>query len=120
MIQGLFTERVTVSRVEGQGEYIKGRFQGERNCEFEIPCSVQPDTGEELLNPPEGQRTREVINVFTQRELLTADFSLFKKADIVMYNGRKFEVLKVERWASLIPHFKVTCAYVLDNAAGDR
>lgn len=118
MIDALFTEKITVIRVEGSGEYIKGRFQGTRECEISIMASVQPATGEELLNPPEGQRTREIVNVFTKKELFTAEKSQFKKPDLVVYNGRKFEVMKVERWASLIPHYKVICEFVLDNDEG--
>lgn len=119
MISQLFTEKISVCRVEGSGEYIKGRFTGNRVITFDIMASVQPSTGEELQNPPEGQKTSEIINVFTDKELFTVEKSQFKKADVVVYNGRKFEVTKVERWASLIPHYKVICSFILDNAEGE-
>jgi len=119
MIDSLFTEKVTVRRVEGSGEYIRGRFTGVGVAEFDVMASVQPSTGEELLNPPEGQRTTEILNIFTKTELFTVEKSQFKKADVVVYNGRKFEVMKVERWPSLIPHYKVIVSYILDNAEGE-
>jgi hypothetical protein len=103
MISALFTEKVCVIR-EGKGEYRKGKWESGDAEEFEINCSMQPLTGDDLKKPEDGERTSEQYNLFCTTELKPAADST--TGDIVSYNGKKFEVIRVERWAGLIPHFK--------------
>ena len=60
---------------------------------------MQPVSGNELLQVPEGDRNRQVLNVFSQK------FEI-KKDDIVIRNGDEFEVRTVENWNQLsLSHF---------------
>ena len=71
------------------GEPIKGAHP----IKFSIKCNVQPITGDELLQLPEGSRTADQFNLFT--------YSTPKKLvknDFVIRNGNKYQVQTVEDW----------------------
>jgi hypothetical protein len=93
------------------GQYIKGHWVGGASMdEFEIIASIQPLTGRELMEQPEGERTRDQIKLYTTSGLHTAVESQQMKADIVVYKNKQYEVTKVESWDFPIDgaaHFKI-------------
>jgi len=83
---------------------------------FDVEMSIQPMTGKELLNLPEGQRTRAHRKGYCATELFTANKDAGIRADLVNVDGRMFEVQNVEFWESDIniidPYWKVVLAEV--------
>ena len=87
----LKTETVTVKRQTNFGQFDDDGFPS--NPVFEELTSegnAQPLSGLEILQVPEADRTRQVLNWFTPDEL--------KLEDIVTRKGIEFEVQTVENW----------------------
>ena len=68
------------------GEWLEG-IETEKN----IKGSVQPMTGKELNIVPEGDRTREIYEFYTQEAI--------SENNLVVYNDKLFEINKVEKWS---------------------
>jgi len=86
------SETITVKRQTNLGEFddrtglpVSPTFQ-----ELSFQGNVQPISGQELLQMPEGDRKRQVLNVFTDFEL--------KNEDIVLRKGSEYEVRTSEDW----------------------
>lgn len=105
LINSFMTEVIKVQRF-GVGEYVKGVYQPGDTTELEIPASVQPMKPNERLLLPEGQRTKEVVKIFTVERLCTTDERGGTKADIITSKGRLFEIAGVDDWTKTdLPHF---------------
>jgi hypothetical protein len=76
--------------------FVNGRAQQGAPDEFEIEAAVQPATPKELARLPEGQRSREVIAVYTETELRIGGPGA--AADRIGHAGATYEVHSVERW----------------------
>lgn len=74
------------------GAYVNGRWDEAAPEEIAMKGAVQPAKPNELMNLPEGQRTRASIKIYSDAELLTVDESAARKADVITYNGRDYEV----------------------------
>lgn len=85
-------EQLTVKRMTNNGYYdpIDGMPIAPEYSELTIYGNVQPVTGEELLQMEEGDRTRNVFNLFTETKL-SGD-------DTVIRNDVEFEVRLNEDW----------------------
>lgn len=93
-------ESLTVKRDLNLGKYGSDGYPKQQKFEtFTFTGSVQPISGLEILQVPEGDRTRQVMNVFTSFEL--------KGEDLVVRDGVDYEVRTVEKWVQLsLAHFK--------------
>lgn len=81
--------RVKVVRY-GEVKYQDGFPKRGKLGYFIAVASVQPVTGRELLQVPEGDRNREHIYLFTKDDI--------RKDDTIIYCGREFEVQVVDDW----------------------
>lgn len=119
MMDALLTESLEVQRQINPGKYISGKYVAD--CEVEritIKCSVQPiKPGDAIVKELGGERTDGGFYIFTKTQLFTSNESALKKADVVSYNGRQYEIAKVERWAGLMPHFKCAALVILAGEA---
>lgn len=81
------------------GTYDKGRWvPGTSYTETEIIASIQPLSGRERELLPEGERTKEVVRVYTKYGLRQAIEKNNVKGDQVSYKGRLYEVKRVDTW----------------------
>lgn len=100
-------ETLTVKRVSAATTYTKGIAQAEGTANITIKASVQPLRANEMELLPEGRRDSEAFRLYTDTELLPADEVTKKNADVVVYNGKDYEVLSCARWQNrVVPHFK--------------
>ena len=93
------SEKVEVRRYEGShrqdGHYQRKDAEVFRN----VACNCQPLTGMELLQVPEGDRSRQHIWMYSRMKL--------KINDYVVRRGTVFEVHTVEDWTGFcIDHYK--------------
>ena len=102
-----FSDEITVTRDTKTGKYVLGEYVEGSQSQFKTLACVQPMQFDELLLLPEGERTKEALKIYLEAELFTVDETCQRKADIITYFGKLYEVHKVERWTQLIPHFKV-------------
>jgi len=96
------------------GEYIDGHYIAGAESTFEIVASIQPLGAYEMLQLPEGQRTKEAVKIYTTSPLRQTIESQQVKGDRVAYKSRLYEVQKVSTWETFtdIPHFKAVAVMV--------
>ncbi len=83
--------------------------------DIEARMTIQPLVGKELMNRPEGQRTKRLMKGYSDFELKTAidKGDIRRKAQQVFYDGVWFEVQTSELWKDGIQsldHWKVILA----------
>jgi len=86
--------------VDGQYNPETGLPKKRRKKEFRVKGAVQPLTGREILQMPEGDRKKRHLNVWTFFEL--------KHQDVVEFKGELYEPKIIEEWDDLNcgPYFK--------------
>jgi hypothetical protein len=107
-----------------QGGTDRGRFNS-KNCKtFTIKASVQPLTGNEIVQVPEHRRTRETVKIYVFDRLVTSDEKSLKPADIVEHDGKMYEVHSVENWktggrfSTDLPHYKAVATKIDGEGRG--
>jgi hypothetical protein len=103
-------EPIAGTRYEGAGTWVGGRYVPPASSPLAILGSVQPITGDELAQLPEGDRSRVVLKVYTSTELRTAQQENSGDADQLVVDGQTYEVQRVQQERSVIPHFKAWLA----------
>lgn len=108
------TSRFTLQVIRAnQGTYVKGRYQEAEGSSFLILANIQPLSPDELNNFPEAQRTKEMLKLYTPASLLTAEESPLRRADIVLYNQKQYQVQQVYRYRGQHQrHHKAICVRV--------
>lgn len=107
-IASLATGTYTVTRVSA-GTYTQGRHTPGAPTAFVIVASIQPATGRELRDLPEGQRGDEVIAIYTTTEIRTREPG--GEPDVITYGGEPWTVIRVKRWESFgAVHFEALAA----------
>jgi len=95
------------------GGYVDGEFQAPATSTFDIEISVQPLSGDELLQLPEADRNREYMKGYTATALQIADEKNGNRGDRIAYKGKVFEVQRSARWMITdLNHYKVYIAEV--------
>jgi hypothetical protein len=94
------------------GEYVKGQWHKGTPVDAPFKSSWQPVTGKALEMLPEGKRSGEVYKAFPDMSLdfTSADAHAGVAADIVVWNGKEYEVTVAALWNNgLIPHWEIVC-----------
>lgn len=85
-------ERVEIIR-RHQGVYRNGIYvPSELSDVFVIKASIQPASGDQVLQVPENDRDKEILSIWSPTALL--------KNDILKRNGCEFEIKQVKAWGS--------------------
>lgn len=112
VIECLDTGAISVERrndasFDSDGNPVRGRAEI-RNVS---PAVVHIATGRELLRLPEGDRTREVLRIFTQTRLRTAQVASGREAEVVLYRSQndetgRYVVTVSEDWLAQSGHYR--------------
>lgn len=85
----------------------RGRYYpGPETVFNNVRATVNPIPGRTLATLPEGEREGDQQRIITEFELQTADEDTGTLADIVVYEGRKYEVRDVQVYRRVIPHLE--------------
>ena len=100
------------------GAYVDGFWVPGEPVKKEILASVQPLSSADLLRMPENQRQTEMIKVYTLEPLSTGSVNDKRNADVLIVDGRRFEVSGIMNWTVQLPsgaiqYFRADC--VLEN-----
>lgn len=91
---------------ETAGAYVSGVFVAGTKAITTIMASIQPATGEDMVNAPEGRRIHDMIRVYTSTPLKPAIDG--HQPDIVVWQGFGYEVTSIDvRQMDVIPHYKI-------------
>jgi hypothetical protein len=101
------------------GSYVNGHWQPAGTwTEFDIVASIQPLRGKEMELLPEGERSKEMVRIYTKSGLRQTIEQQDVKGDLVSYKGRQYEVKSVEEWEFSwdgLAHFKAIAVLVEDD-----
>lgn len=89
---------VTVDRFAVGSYDDDGNWQEPTSSSLDITASVQPMRPDEKVILPEGERERESIKLYTVSELFTMDEETKQPADVINWEGKKFDVFQVSRY----------------------
>lgn len=100
----LDNESIVITRKTGGG-YTGGHYVDGTSANSTIRANVQPLTGKEILQLPEGDRLRESLKAFSTSEI--------RVNDIVTRNSKTYEVQRVnDLSAHSIPHYEAVMLLV--------
>jgi len=104
----LDVEPITVTR-QSPGSYVSGRFVPAAASTESAAGSIQPLSGHDLLQLPEGDRQRGAHKIYTAYALENGD--IVTRAD-----GSRHEVQQVKDYTAFsLPHYKALLMRVLEQ-----
>jgi hypothetical protein len=95
------------------GSRVDGKWVEGTPKEFTIEASVQPLSGKELENLPEGRRKRAAFKLFTDTSLRTVnqenpDLVRLESASQTQGTEEVYEVITVAHWNNaVLPHYEI-------------
>ncbi len=102
----LKNETITIKR-RASGVHRDGHYRKGDMTTYSVSVNVQPAVGRDLLQVPEGDRTREHKKIYSKFEI--------KINDIIIRYGIKYEVQTVSDWKNFcIDHYE-SVAVKMDN-----
>lgn len=116
---GFFATFLKVTRFDKDGKYVEGVYQECSTTTLNVMATVQPLSGKDLMLLPEGERSKESIRIYSDVELFTVNLISQRKADLITYRGKMYEVHSVKRWEQVIPHFACVAINRNDLKVGD-
>lgn len=100
-----FSEPITITR-KAAGTYVNGLYVAGATSTISAVGSIQPLSGREQLSLMSLQHAKEIYKLYTSTEIFTVDEGTGKTADLVSFQGKVFEVQKVEKWEYDFSFFK--------------
>lgn len=114
----LFKTMSLAKRSFSAGTRVKGTWIEGKPVDTPFKGTAQPAPGKAVELLPEGKRSNEAILVFAPIELdfTSADAKLQRSGDIIIWEGRLYEVQSVKPWkAGLIPHWELVATRVKEG-----
>lgn len=94
----------SLGEYDDDGNWVKGDGS---TGQFTVEASLQPVTGEDLELLPSGLKKTDVRKVYTPTELKTVDEDAGTEPDVIIIDGKNYEVQTVEPWKGRrLAHFK--------------
>lgn len=90
-------EVLTVER-QAAGDYADGIYQDGAISTFKTLGSAQQPTPQELLYLPSGERDKDIMKFYCEKNVRMASDRDNLKADVVLYQGNRFKVVQAQRW----------------------
>lgn len=108
-----FRQSHTLHRLSSGG-FVDGDWVESGETDIPITASIQPATGKDLQNLPQGRRASSVFAVFTDTAIQTAvQGATPTKADRLSIGGILHEAVHVEPWGNdVINHYRALFARI--------
>lgn len=102
-------KQLTVKRQDGNGSYVNGIYLPPAEIQLTITASVQPLSKDDtFVYADKYKRNTTKYKLYTETKLLKEDEANLQSNDVVVIDGKDFEVLDVLEWQNnLINHYKV-------------
>lgn len=117
----LLDNKITV--VRSQGEWINGRYVKNNCADFTLKASVQPlkIANKDTIIEPGGRRRQNTVRIFTKVRLNQSDESRQLPADVIIYDGKRYEIQSEENWniSKDIPYYRYIAEEIDGQGAGD-
>lgn len=118
-----FRRKFTIVRKTTAGYYDENGdwIEGSTSENIIIQATVQPlNSNDQTEVNPDGERTTEIVKVYTSTRLLTAkqayDENNPVEADVLLYDDREWKIIKCSGYQSgVISHYKAYAQEVTDG-----
>lgn len=104
--------RIEVLR-KGETENIRGKLVTQDDYSFEIKGTVQPERNLALVREVFGSHIEGAIKIYSKEKLRTKEEG--NGADVVTWDGRKWEVSESRLYTDIIPHYKMLAILIKDE-----
>lgn len=102
-----FTSIYIVTRQSAGGSFVQGRWvDAATPTAIPIRASVQRLSSRDTLILPEAYRTSASYRVYSKTELLSVDNVGAKNCDSITIEGKIYDILSIDKWTQLVPHYK--------------
>ena len=107
----IFRSPITLRRPSA-GSYVNGIWVEGSYTDSTITASIQPLTGEDMQELPEGRRLSEAFKMYTSTPVMTVqEAGSNQNADRVVFNSKEYEVHEVNPWQNnsnftIVNHYK--------------
>ena len=101
------------------GYYEKGQWKTREPVDTDFLGTAQPASGKVMELLPSGRSYTEVITVFApiEMEFTSADFEKKTGGDIIIYDGKHFEIVVARKFkAGLLPHWELAASKKVDRS----
>jgi len=88
----------------GPVRYVEGRILQDQTEEISVAGNIQPERNIILIREVFGSHIEAALKIYTNERLRTQEKGC--DADVVLYDGREWEVSQVRRYEDVIPHYK--------------
>lgn len=99
----LKTHVVTLLR-RGPVRYVEGKIVQDQTASVNVLGSIQPEKNITLIRETFGSHVEAALKIYTTERLRTQEKGC--DADVVVYDGRHWEVSQVRKYDDLVPHYK--------------
>lgn len=113
---------VTLKR-RGSGSYVNGVWTPGVSTDTQIQVNIQPLRGHELFVMPEADRSKEWVKLYTTADIRGISEGTLSNAstpanpDLILWDGRVFEVSKVSTYKmGVLNHTKAIAARIPESA----
>ena len=89
-----------------EGSFIDGEYQVTKVLNYSIKVNMQPASGYQVVNLPEGKRDKKALNIYTK------DISCLNSDNIIVDN-ETFEIINLKKYGN---HTEIFCVGVPKNA----
>lgn len=98
------------------GRHVNGRWEGGIEHTISREVNVQPLKYHEIMQMPESDRTKEWIVLYSAEEMNTSQEPV-KEADVVLWQGKEFKIMKVRHWQmGVLDHWEAHAARTPESA----
>jgi hypothetical protein len=80
------------------GTYINGRWNTQTPADVTIKAHIQPLSGKEKQEVPEGRRENNAIRIYAQNLIKGVDVENKTQPDQVVYESKNYEVYNAKNW----------------------
>lgn len=112
MLQKLLKQTVTFER-KGARTFDRGVAVQAAATQMTAKGSVQPERNLALIRETFGSHVEGALKVYTYDRLRTKESD--GGADVILYDGRRWEVSEVRHYDELLPHYKSIAILVKDE-----
>lgn len=88
----------------GPVRYVEGKIVQDQMAPVEFLGTIQPERNITLIRETFGSHVEAALKIYTTERLRTQEKGC--DADVIDYDGRRWEVSQVRKYDDLIPHFK--------------
>jgi hypothetical protein len=104
--------KVIIER-RGVRQNVRGILVEPKKEDFKFTCTIQPEKNITLIREVFGSHVEAAIKVYSNLPLRTKGED--GSADVIVYQGKRWEVSEVRNYTDILPHWKMIAILIKDE-----